>query len=106
MPIKQTAAVRFLYQGFTVHRTCKRWADAGAGPDVPAALPPVAVRNVSVGVFERFRSREWCSRAFGGVSRGSGGAVRSVSVGVFERFRSFRVFWSRKPARTVLLWRW
>jgi len=25
---------RFLYQGFTVHRTCKRWADAGAGPDV------------------------------------------------------------------------
>lgn len=25
---------RFLYQGFNVHRTSKRWADAPAGPDV------------------------------------------------------------------------
>jgi hypothetical protein len=25
---------RFLYHGFNVHRTSKRWADAPAGPDV------------------------------------------------------------------------
>jgi len=29
---------RFLYQGFTVHQAGKRWADAGAGPDVVACV--------------------------------------------------------------------
>ena len=61
MPIKQTAAVRFLYQGFTVHRTCKRWADAGAGPDVVMCALDLADSAAPLHSAESLAGRRGCA---------------------------------------------